>query len=61
MLMANEKKKEETPTPDARARWERPSLKYIGNVNDVFLGGGGKLSTASYDTGDTPFKPKGQE
>ena len=60
--MANEKKKEETSTPDARARWERPSLKYVGNVNDVFLfPGSGKVSTANYDTGDTPFKPKGQE
>jgi hypothetical protein len=59
--MSNEKK-EETQTSDARARWERPSLKYVGNVNDVFLfPGSGKVSMAQYDTGDTPFKPKGHE
>jgi hypothetical protein len=59
--MSNEKK-EGTPKPKARAGWERPSLKYVGNVNEVFLfPGSGKVSTASYDSGDTPFKPKGQE
>jgi hypothetical protein len=58
--MKNEKK--EGQTADVRARWERPSLKYVGNVNEIFLfPGGGKVSTASYDTGDTPFKPKGLE
>jgi hypothetical protein len=47
---------------EAGAKWERPALKYLGNVADLFLfPGGGKVSTASYDTGDTPFKPKGQE
>jgi hypothetical protein len=59
--MSNEKK-EGTPTSDVRARWERPSLKFVGNVNEIFLfPGSGKVSTASYDTGDTPFKPKGLE
>jgi len=59
--MANEKRKK-NPTPDVRVRWERPSLKYLGNVGEIFLfPGSGKVSTASYDIGDTPFKPKGQE
>lgn len=50
------------PSTEAGSRWERPTLKYLGNVADIFLfPGGGKVSTASYDTGDTPFKPKGQE
>jgi hypothetical protein len=58
--MANEKRKE-TVAPEARLRWERPTLKFVGNVGDIFLmPGGGKISTATYDTGDTPFKPKGQ-
>ncbi|HTK29915.1 MAG TPA: hypothetical protein VL309_10205 [Vicinamibacterales bacterium] len=44
------------------AAWERPALKYLGNVSEIFLfPGNGKVSTANYDTGDTPFKPKGQE
>lgn len=58
--MANEKQNEKTANEPAR--WERPSLKYVGNVGDIFLfPGGGKVSTANYDTGDSPFKPKGQE
>ncbi len=37
-------------------------MKYVGHVGEIFLfPGGGKVSTANYDTGDTPFKPKGQE
>jgi hypothetical protein len=59
--MANETRTKST-TPDGRVRWERPSLKYVGSVGEVFLfPGAGKVSTASYDTGDTPFKPKGLE
>ena len=54
--------KEEILKPEASTRWERPSLKYVGNVNEVFLfPGNGKISNATYDTGDTPFKPKGQD
>jgi hypothetical protein len=54
-----------TPTPadrrpQQRPRWSRPTLKYVGNVGEVFLAGGGKISTTTYDTGDTPFKPPGQ-
>jgi hypothetical protein len=59
--MANEKHQKNL-TSDVRVRWERPSLKYLGNVGEIFLfPGGGKVSTANYDIGDTPFKPKGQE
>ncbi|MGE0705481.1 MAG: hypothetical protein AB7F99_14670 [Vicinamibacterales bacterium] len=58
--MANEKRNENRK-PDVSSRWQKPSLKYVGNVNDVFLFPGmGKISNAIYDTGDTPFKPKGQ-
>jgi hypothetical protein len=58
--MANEKRKDPA-APEARLRWERPTLKYVGNVGDIFLmPGSGKISNATYDTGDTPFKPKGQ-
>jgi hypothetical protein len=38
--------------------WERPTLKYLGNVGDIFLGGGGKTSVAAADPGDG-FKPSG--
>jgi hypothetical protein len=41
-------------------RWKKPTLKYVGNVGEVFLSGGGKVSTTTHDTGDTPFKPPGQ-
>jgi len=47
---------------NAQPEWQRPTVKYVGNVGEIFLfPGGGKVSTANYDTGDTPFKPKGQE
>jgi hypothetical protein len=59
--MADEKPTD-SGTEEMKAQWRRPSLKYVGNVNDVFLfPGEGKISSASYDTGDTPFKPKGQD
>jgi hypothetical protein len=57
-----DQKPTDSGTAEMKAQWQRPSLKYVGNVNDVFLfPGEGKISTASYDTGDTPFKPKGQD
>ena len=58
--MSNKNETEIKPT-ETRS-WERPALKYVGHVGEIFLfPGGGKVSTANYDTGDTPFKPKGQE
>lgn len=54
--------KETTNKPEPQATWDRPQLKYVGHVGEIFLfPGGGKVSTANYDTGDSPFKPKGQE
>jgi hypothetical protein len=59
--MDNEKRNRTEAASENKPRWERPALKYVGNVGDVFLfPGSGKISTATYDTGDTPFKPKGQ-
>jgi hypothetical protein len=59
--MANDKRNEDLGTEQPQP-WEPPTLKYVGNVAEIFLfPGGGKLSTANYDTGDSPFKPKGQE
>ena len=56
------KTKNTVTTPEAPATWERPELKYVGHVGEIFLfPGGGKVSTANYDTGDSPFKPKGKE
>jgi hypothetical protein len=34
-------------------------LKYVGNVGDIFLGGGGKTSITASDPGDG-YKPSGQ-
>jgi hypothetical protein len=56
------RKRTEDRAGKAPSRWERPSLTYVGNVGDVFLfPGAGKISTATYDSGDTPYKPKGQD
>lgn len=55
--------KERTPADrprEQKPRWDSPTLKYVGNVGEVFLSGGGKISTLQYDSGDTPFKPPGQ-
>ena len=53
--------KESVSTPEGQVAWERPALKFVGNVGEIFLfPGGGKVSTQNYDTGDSPYKPKGQ-
>jgi hypothetical protein len=57
--MENEKRTSTTPTPPAKPAYERPTLKYVGNVGDIFLGGGGKTSISSSDPGDG-YKPSGQ-
>jgi hypothetical protein len=44
------------------ATWEKPSLRRVGDVGEIFqFPGGGKLSLIADDTGDSPRKPKGQE
>jgi len=58
--MQKEPRPSANQTPATKPRWDRPSLKYVGNVGEVFLAGGGKVSTTTHDTGDTPFKPPGQ-
>jgi hypothetical protein len=59
--MANKKSKRKASSKKD-PRWVKPSLKYVGNVGEIFLfPGGGKVSTANYDSGDAPYKPKGQE
>jgi hypothetical protein len=57
--MENEKRTSTTATPPAKPAYERPTLKYVGNVGDIFLGGGGKTSISSSDPGDG-YKPSGQ-
>ena len=46
------------PAAASRAAWQKPSLQRVGNVGNVFLGGGGKLSVTADDSGDSR-KPKG--
>lgn len=46
-------------TTAAKQAWEQPTLKYVGNVGDIFLGGGGKTSVTTQDPGDG-YKPSGQ-
>ena len=43
--------------PPAKRAWTRPTLKYVGNVGDVLQGGGGKLTPAPADPGDTRKPP----
>jgi hypothetical protein len=57
--MENEKPAPPSPTPPSKRPWERPTLKYVGNVGDIFLGGSGKTSITTADPGDG-FKPSGQ-
>jgi hypothetical protein len=57
--MENEKAPPTSPTASTKQPWERPTLKFVGNVGDIFLGGGGKTSTLSADPGDG-YKPSGQ-
>jgi hypothetical protein len=46
--------------PEAGKRaWTRPSLKYVGHVGDVLQSGGGKLTPAPSDPGESR-KPSGQ-
>jgi hypothetical protein len=40
--------------------WEPMTVTYVGNVGEVLLQGGGKLSPCNGDPGE-PRKPKGQE
>jgi hypothetical protein len=47
------------PSLPAKRAWTRPTLKYVGHVGDVLQGGGGKLTPAPADPGDTR-KPPGQ-
>ena len=54
----NEKTSSAATTPPAKQAWERPTLKYVGNVGDIFLGGGGKTSVTTQDPGDG-YKPSG--
>jgi hypothetical protein len=59
--MANEERKV-VPSPAPKTGWQRPSVKFIGNVSEIFqFPGGGKLSLMAEDMGDEQRKPKGQE
>ena len=54
----DEKTSPASATTSAKQAWERPTLKYVGNVGDIFLGGGGKTSVTAHDPGDG-YKPSG--
>jgi hypothetical protein len=40
-------------------KWVPMNLAYLGDVRELLMGGGGKLSIVADDTGDAPRKPKG--
>ena len=42
-----------------REDWVPMELKHLGDVHALLMGGGGKLSIPSDDSGDAPRKPKG--
>jgi hypothetical protein len=42
-----------------QAQWAPMVLTYLGDVHAMLMGGGGKLSIPTEDTGDNPRKPKG--
>jgi len=43
-----------------RRQWVTPTVKTVGTVRQMLQAGGGKLSLTADDSGDAPFKPKGQ-
>jgi len=43
-----------------RRQWVTPTVTMVGKVREVLQAGGGKLSLTADDSGDAPFKPKGQ-
>jgi hypothetical protein len=46
--------------PSRKKAWQRPQLKYVGSVSEIFeFPGGGKLSMVAEDMGDAQRKPKG--
>jgi hypothetical protein len=46
----------------SRLPWEAPVLRRVGDVGDVLqFPGNGKVSNATDDMGDAPYKPSGQE
>jgi hypothetical protein len=58
--MSNEERTNAVST-GKRVVWQRPSLKYVGHVGEIFqFPGGGKLSLTADDSGDEQRKPKGQ-
>ena len=48
-----------TPKTGEKKSWTKPSLKYVGHVGEVLQGGGGKLTPAPSDPGESR-KPSGQ-
>jgi len=56
-MRSNDQKDGESSSPSKKA-WTRPSLKYVGHVGDVLQGGGGKLTPAPADPGESR-KPSG--
>ena len=54
-------KQDQKVSASGPARWEKPTLRRVGDVADIVQGGGGKLSLLADDSGDAPRKPKGQE
>jgi hypothetical protein len=50
----------EAPKPGKR-QWEKPKAAYLGRVDQVVRGGGGKLSIPAADPGEPARKPRGQD
>lgn len=41
----------------AKETWEPPRLTYLGHINEIVQGGGGKLSPTAGDPGDSRKVP----
>ena len=55
-------KRKSTASAKKKGEWKRPTVTFVGNVNEIFqFPGGGKLSMIAEDMGDAQRKPKGQE
>jgi hypothetical protein len=54
--MADESKRPATADTTKKS-WEPPKLSYIGDVEEVVQGGGGKLTTTPSDPGESKKTP----
>ncbi len=59
MIPLDPKNKIDDESPAGKRTWEPMELRYVGDIKDVVLHGGGKLSLAGGDPGEGRKQPGG--